>query len=140
MQELLGEPIWRGAGGIPLVSIGLNLLSVGAGYGLITLIFQDGRLQGPLGYTSFGGIVSWVPLSMLVLLFGLSMDYHVFLLSRIRDHVAICSTRPGSALAAGARKLRPMSGRRRSGGREHVGECLGPPGEPLGRHGRQMRA
>jgi putative drug exporter of the RND superfamily len=70
---------------IPLVSIGLNLLSVGASYGLITLIFQDGRLQGPLGYTSFGGIISWIPLFMFVLLFGLSMDYHVFILSRIRE-------------------------------------------------------
>jgi putative drug exporter of the RND superfamily len=74
---------------IPLVSIGLNLLSVGAAYGLITLIFQDGRLQGPLGYTSFGGIVSWVPLFMFVLLFGLSMDYHVFILSRIREQHAL---------------------------------------------------
>ena len=70
---------------IPLISIGLNLLSVGAAYGLITLIFQDGRLQGPLGYTSFGGIISWIPLFMFVLLFGLSMDYHVFILSRIRE-------------------------------------------------------
>jgi RND superfamily putative drug exporter len=70
---------------IPLVSIVLNLLSVGAGYGLITLIFQDGRLQGLLGYTSFGGIISWIPLFMFVLLFGLSMDYHVFILSRIRE-------------------------------------------------------
>jgi RND superfamily putative drug exporter len=70
---------------IPLVSIVLNLLSVGAAYGLITLIFQDGRLQGLLGYTSFGAIISWVPLFMFVLLFGLSMDYHVFILSRIRE-------------------------------------------------------
>ncbi|HEY2489704.1 MAG TPA: MMPL family transporter [Streptosporangiaceae bacterium] len=70
---------------IPLVSIGLNLLSVGAAYGLITLIFQDGRMQGLLGYTSFGGIISWIPLFMFVLLFGLSMDYHVFILSRIRE-------------------------------------------------------
>jgi RND superfamily putative drug exporter len=70
---------------IPLVSIALNLLSVGAGYGLITLIFQDGRLQGPLGYTSFGGIIWWIPMFMFVLLFGLSMDYHVFILSRIRE-------------------------------------------------------
>jgi len=70
---------------IPLVSIGLNLLSVGAGYGLITLIFQDGRLQHLLGYTSFGGIIAWIPLFMFVLLFGLSMDYHVFILSRIRE-------------------------------------------------------
>jgi putative drug exporter of the RND superfamily len=70
---------------IPLISIVLNLLSVAAGYGLITLIFQDGRLQGLLGYTSFGAIISWVPLFMFVLLFGLSMDYHVFILSRIRE-------------------------------------------------------
>jgi RND superfamily putative drug exporter len=70
---------------IPLVSIALNLLSVGAGYGLITLIFQDGRLQGLLGYTSFGAIINWIPMFMFVLLFGLSMDYHVFILSRIRE-------------------------------------------------------
>src|SRR6516162_4051419 len=70
---------------LPLISIGLNLLSVGAAYGLITLIFQDGRLQGVLGYTSFGGIIYWIPLFMFVLLFGLSMDYHVFILSRIRE-------------------------------------------------------
>jgi RND superfamily putative drug exporter len=70
---------------IPLVSIGLNLLSVGAAYGLITLIFQQGHLENVLGFTSFGGIISWVPLFMFVFLFGLSMDYHVFILSRIRE-------------------------------------------------------
>jgi RND superfamily putative drug exporter len=70
---------------IPLVSIGLNLLSVGAAYGLVTLIFQQGRLQGLLGFTSFGAIIPWVPLFMFVFLFGLSMDYHVFILSRIRE-------------------------------------------------------
>jgi putative drug exporter of the RND superfamily len=70
---------------IPLVSIGLNLLSVGAAFGLVTLIFQDGRLQGPLGYSGFGAIVDWVPLFMFVFLFGMSMDYHVFILSRIRE-------------------------------------------------------
>jgi RND superfamily putative drug exporter len=70
---------------IPLVSIVLNLLSVGAAYGVVTLIFQDGHLQGLLGFTSFGGIVSWVPLFTFVLLFGLSMDYHVFIVSRIAE-------------------------------------------------------
>jgi RND superfamily putative drug exporter len=70
---------------VPLVSIALNLLSVAAAYGLITLIFQDGRLQGPLDYTSFGGIIFWVPLMMFVFLSGISMDYHVFILSRVRE-------------------------------------------------------
>ncbi len=70
---------------IPLVSIGLNLLSAGAAYGLITLIFQDGWLHGLLGFTSYGAIVPWIPLFMFVFLFGLSMDYHVFILSRIRE-------------------------------------------------------
>src|SRR5580693_1479543 len=70
---------------LPLISIGLNLLSVGAAYGLITLVFQDGRLQGPLDFTGFGAITPWVPLFMFVFLFGLSMDYHVFILSRIRE-------------------------------------------------------
>ena len=70
---------------IPALSICLNLLSVGAAYGLMVLIFQDGHLQGPLGFTAYGGITAWLPLFMFVLLFGLSMDYHVFILSRIRE-------------------------------------------------------
>ena len=70
---------------IALVSVGLNLLSVGAAFGLITLIFQDGRLQSLLGYAGFGAVVSWVPLFIFVFLFGISMDYHVFILSRIRE-------------------------------------------------------
>ena len=74
-----------GSAAVSLVSIALNLLSVGAAYGLVTLIFQDGRLQGPLDYTSFGGIIYWVPLMMFVFLFGISMDYHVFILSRVRE-------------------------------------------------------
>jgi RND superfamily putative drug exporter len=85
---------------VPLVSIALNLLSVGAAYGLITLIFQDGRLEGPLDYTSFGGIIWWVPLLMFVLLFGISMDYHVFILSRIRERWARGSS-PKEAVVSG---------------------------------------
>ncbi len=70
---------------IPVVSIGLNLLSVGGAYGVVTLIFQDGHLQSLLGFTSFGALIPWVPLFTFVMLFGLSMDYHVFILSRIRE-------------------------------------------------------
>ena len=70
---------------ISMLSVGLNLLSVAAAYGLITFVFQDGRLQGVIGYTSYGAIVPWIPLFMFVFLFGLSMDYHVFILSRIKE-------------------------------------------------------
>jgi RND superfamily putative drug exporter len=70
---------------IPALSIGLNLLSVGAAYGLMTWIFQDGHLESALGFTAYGGITGWLPLFMFVLLFGLSMDYHVFIISRIRE-------------------------------------------------------
>jgi RND superfamily putative drug exporter len=51
----------------------------------MTLVFQHGLLHGALGFTPYGGIVPWLPLFMFVLLFGLSMDYHVFILSRIAE-------------------------------------------------------
>jgi putative drug exporter of the RND superfamily len=70
---------------LPLVSVILNLLSVGAAYGVVTLIFQDGWLQGLFGVSGSTVIAQWVPLFMFVFLFGLSMDYHVFILSRIRE-------------------------------------------------------
>ena len=70
---------------IPIKAIVLNLLSVGASYGILTWIFQDGHFQNLLGYKSNGGVVSWLPLFLFVILFGLSMDYHVFILSRIRE-------------------------------------------------------
>lgn len=70
---------------IPAASILLNLLSVGAAYGLIVWVFQYGNLEGLLGFESIGGITAWLPLFLFVVLFGLSMDYHVFILSRIRE-------------------------------------------------------
>jgi RND superfamily putative drug exporter len=70
---------------IPLKAIVLNLLSVGAAYGLLVLIFQDGRLESLIGFESIGGITAWLPLFLFVILFGLSMDYHVLILSRVRE-------------------------------------------------------
>jgi RND superfamily putative drug exporter len=70
---------------IPLTAILLNLLSVGAAYGVLVLVFQNGHGESILGFTSNGGIGSWLPLFLFVILFGLSMDYHVFILSRIRE-------------------------------------------------------
>jgi RND superfamily putative drug exporter len=72
---------------IPLKAIALNLLSVGASYGVLVWIFQDGHMQGLLGFRSNGGIVTWLPLFLFTVLFGLSMDYHVFIVSRIKELV-----------------------------------------------------
>jgi uncharacterized membrane protein YdfJ with MMPL/SSD domain len=72
---------------VPLTAISLNLLSVGAAYGVVKLIFQDGNLESVLGFQSLGGVVSWLPVFLFVVLFGLSMDYNVFILSRIREGV-----------------------------------------------------
>ncbi len=70
---------------IPIKAILLNLLSVGAAYGVVVWIFQEGHLESVLGFESTGAVVSWLPLFLFVLLFGLSMDYHVFILSRVRE-------------------------------------------------------
>jgi uncharacterized membrane protein YdfJ with MMPL/SSD domain len=68
-------------------AIVLNLLSVGAAYGVLVLVFQHGVGKGLLGFSSTAGIAPEVPLLLFVILFGLSMDYHVFLLSRIREAI-----------------------------------------------------
>jgi RND superfamily putative drug exporter len=70
---------------IPLTAIVLNLLSVGAAYGVLALVFQHSWAEGLLGFKSTGAITSWLPLFLFVILFGLSMDYHVFILSRVRE-------------------------------------------------------
>jgi uncharacterized membrane protein YdfJ with MMPL/SSD domain len=70
---------------IPIKAILLNLLSVGAAYGVVVWIFQEGHFESLLGFESTGAVVSWLPLFLFVLLFGLSMDYHVFILSRVRE-------------------------------------------------------
>ena len=70
---------------IPIKAIVLNLLSIGAAYGVLVLVFQEGYGEDLLGFTSNGGVTSWLPLFLFVILFGLSMDYHVFILSRVRE-------------------------------------------------------
>lgn len=74
---------------VPLafVSTVLNLASIGAAFGVMTLVFQHGWGSGMLDFTSPGYVIDWLPLFVLVVLVGLSMDYHVFVLSRIREHM-----------------------------------------------------
>ncbi len=70
---------------VALKAIALNLLSVGAAYGLLVMLFQWGWGESLLGFESNGGIAAWLPMFLFVILFGLSMDYHVFILSRVRE-------------------------------------------------------
>ncbi len=72
---------------IPTKAILLNLLSTGAAYGVVVLVFQDGWLGGPLGVRPTDAIQNWIPIFIFTVLFGLSMDYEVFILSRIKEFV-----------------------------------------------------
>ena len=66
-------------------AIVLNLLSVAAAFGVLVLVFQHGIGKDLLGFDYTGGVMAWLPVFLFVILFGLSMDYHVFILSRIRE-------------------------------------------------------
>jgi uncharacterized membrane protein YdfJ with MMPL/SSD domain len=70
---------------IAVKAIVLNLLSVAAAFGVLVLVFQNEWAQGILGFDYSGGVMAWLPVFLFVILFGLSMDYHVFILSRIRE-------------------------------------------------------
>ena len=72
---------------VPIKAIVLNLLSVAASYGMLVLVFQRHWAESILGFHSNGSIISWLPVFLFVVLFGLSMDYHVFILSRVREGV-----------------------------------------------------
>jgi RND superfamily putative drug exporter len=71
---------------IPLKAIVMNLLSVAAAYGVVVAVFQWGWGENLLDFESNGGVAAWLPMFLFVILFGLSMDYHVFILSRIREY------------------------------------------------------
>jgi RND superfamily putative drug exporter len=72
---------------VPIKAIVLNLLSVAASYGVLVLVFQHHWAEGLLGFHATGWIISWLPVFLFVVLFGLSMDYHVFILSRVREGI-----------------------------------------------------
>src|SRR5665811_2185578 len=71
---------------VPLKAIAMNLLSVGAAYGVLVLVFQRGVGADLLGVQVVDQIMAWLPIFLFTILFGLSMVYEVFLLSRIREH------------------------------------------------------
>ena len=91
---------------IPIKAVIMNLLSVGASYGLLVLVFQKGFATDLLGLSHSDVIDAWIPLFLFTVLFGLSMDYHVFLLSRIRERF----DRTGDNAGAVAYGLRSTAG------------------------------
>jgi RND superfamily putative drug exporter len=70
---------------VPIKAVLMNILSLGASFGAMVWIFQDGNLSGPLAFDSVGALDLWMPVLILIFAFGLSMDYEVFLLSRIKE-------------------------------------------------------
>ena len=86
---------------IPLTAIAVNLLSVGAAYGILVLVFQKGVGADLLGFTQVERIDAWVPIFLFSVLFGLSMDYQVFLLSRIHERWAATPATRTSAIVHG---------------------------------------
>ena len=91
---------------IPIKAVIMNLLSVGTAYGLLVLVFQKGVARDLLGFQHAEVVDAWIPLFLFSILFGLSMDYHVFLLSRIRERY----DRGGSNAEAVAYGLRSTAG------------------------------
>jgi RND superfamily putative drug exporter len=91
---------------LPVKALLMNVLSLTASFGAIVWIFQDGHLSGPLGFTSTGTLEATQPILVLAIVFGLSMDYEVFLMSRIREHYL----RTGDNTAAVAAGLQRTGG------------------------------
>ncbi|MEA2167271.1 MAG: putative drug exporter of the superfamily [Solirubrobacteraceae bacterium] len=91
---------------LALKAIVMNLLSLGAAFGLVVFVFQDGHGEGILAFTSPGYIQSWMPLTLFMIVFGLSMDYEVFMVSRMREEYDRC----GDTTEAVARGLEKTGG------------------------------
>jgi len=95
---------------IAATAIVVNLLSVGAAYGILVAVFQNGVAIDLLGFTEVERIDSWVPIFLFSVLFGLSMDYQVFLLSRIHEHWAATGDTPGAIVHGVASTARLITG------------------------------
>lgn len=88
-------------------TVALNSLSVAAAYGLLVIVFQRHWFDGLLGVTTNGGVVTWLPMFLFVILFGLSMDYHVFVISRVQEAVR-AGLAPRNAITHGVAHSGPV--------------------------------
>jgi RND superfamily putative drug exporter len=91
------------SGGIAVLTLVLNVASVAVAFGVLALVFQHGWAEGLLDFESNGTVTPWIPIFLFVVLVGLSMDYHVLVLSRIRE-AAAAGAAPRDAIAAGIRQ------------------------------------
>jgi hypothetical protein len=130
---------------VPAKALVMNVLSLGASFGALVLVFQEGWLAGPLGVEPADGLQTWVPVLVFVFAFGLSMDYEVFLLSRIKELVDEGHD-SDTAVALGPAAQRPhhhVGGAaarhrlRRLRGRRHGGHHPAGPGDGGGHRGRR---
>jgi RND superfamily putative drug exporter len=94
---------------VPLKAAIMNALSLAASFGVLVWVFQDGNLAGPLGFEPPGGIEPTIPLILAAVIFGLSMDYEVFLLSRIQEEYKVDRDNPRSIVAGLAHTGRVIS-------------------------------
>jgi uncharacterized membrane protein YdfJ with MMPL/SSD domain len=92
---------------IPIKAVLLNILSLSASFGALVWVFQEGHLSGPLGFTSTGAIDATQPILIFAIAFGLSMDYAVFLLSRIKEQYDKTND-TNEAIALGVEKTGPI--------------------------------
>jgi RND superfamily putative drug exporter len=90
----------------------MNLLSVGAAYGLLVAVFQKGWGNDLFGFVQVPTIEAWLPIFLFCVLFGLSMDYHVFLLSRVREHYDITGNNSESVAVGLQSTAKIITGRR----------------------------
>ena len=137
---------------VALKAIVLNLLSVAAAYGVMVAVFQWGWGENVFDFNPTGGIASWLPMFMFVILFGLSMDYHVFILSKVRElydrgmntrdavehgirSTAGVVTGAAVVMVARVQRLRPASHPRLQGDGDRPGD-----GDPDRRHHRARGA
>ncbi len=93
---------------VPLKAVVMNLLSIGAAYGIVVAVFQWGWLKGVIGVDRAGPVEAWAPMMLFAIVFGLSMDYEVFLLSRMKEHFDLTgdnATSVADGLAATARVI-----------------------------------
>ncbi|MUN39742.1 MMPL family transporter [Actinomadura litoris] len=88
---------------LPLKAIVMNVLTLGATFGALVLVFQEGHLSGPLDFTATGSVSPAMPILMLAILFGISMDYEVFLLSRVREQYDLTGSTT-AAVGAGVQR------------------------------------